>query len=163
MKGERCSHHSLLPHTLTDSIMWPLCWNAPVAFSPSYFLTVINLFFSCLLKLVKRKHLRRSAGNSAEGCFVAKKHMGPHIKKKKKRGARDASMPLSSWSHIKGLPRRPAIGSCMMERRRPWGTFNRHTNAGTFLLFYLNGVKHLRKWEAPQYIDPTKKKKKIPP
>lgn len=66
-------------------------------------------------------------------------------------------MPLSSWSHIKGLPRRPVIGSCMMERQRPWETFNRHTSAGTFLVFYLNGVKHLHKWEASQYIDLTKK------
>lgn len=66
-------------------------------------------------------------------------------------------MPLSSWSHIKGLPRRPAIGSCVMERQRPWETFNRHTSAGTFLFFYLNGVKHLHKWEASQYIALTKK------
>lgn len=72
-------------------------------------------------------------------------------------------MPLSSWSHIKGLPRRPAIGSCMMERQRPWETFDRQTSAGTFLVFYLNGVKHLHKWEASQYIDPTKKKLSFPP
>lgn len=67
-------------------------------------------------------------------------------------------MPLSSWSHIKGHPRRPATGSCMMERRHPWETFNRQTSAFTFLFFfYLNGVKHLHKWEASQYTDPTKK------
>lgn len=73
-------------------------------------------------------------------------------------------MPLSSWSHIKGLPRRPAIGSCVMERQRPWETFNRHTSAGSFLFFfYLNGVKHLHKWEASQYIDLTKKKVVFPP
>lgn len=80
MNEERCSLHSFLSffYTLTDSIMWPF-FKRPRGVLPLLFSNHNQPFF-CLLKLVKRKHLRRSAGNNVEGCFVAKKHMGPHIK-----------------------------------------------------------------------------------
>ena len=74
-----------------------------------------NQPFFCLLKRVKRKHLRRSAGNNVEGCFVAKIHMGPHIKARSLRRF-NATQLLKPH---KELPRRPAIGSCMMERQCP--------------------------------------------
>lgn len=106
-----CSLRSFLTCTrpiLADSIMRLLCFNTPVAFCPS-FLTIINLFFPpCLLKLVKWKHLRRSAGNNVEGVSLLR-NIWAHTSKW---GAGDASVALSSWSRTK----RPPTQACDWQR-----------------------------------------------
>lgn len=111
-------------------------------------------FFLPPCELVKRKYPRRSSGNNVEGVWLLR-NIWAHTWKW---GARDASLPLSSWSCTKRPPTQP----CDWQPRDGKTASSKHstdTSAGTFLFFYLNGVKHLHKWEASQYIDQTKKKK----
>lgn len=89
---------------------------------------------------------------------VAKKHMGPHIKAR--------SWRCFNATRLLKPHKTPPTQACDWQLHGDTETASlsniQHTHTHTthryLSVFYLNGVKHLHKWEASQYMYLTKKK-----